>query len=147
MVTRVLYVKTGAERTFLVVDAAMNDLLRPSLYDAWHDIVPVDAPAPGAETAPVDVVGPICETTDTFARQRPMPPVGAGDLLAFRSAGAYAAAMGSTYNCRLPAPEILVRGRDYAVVRARPGHEELIARDHVPDWLDGADSELSRGVA
>ena len=155
MVTRVLYVKPGAERTFLVVDAAMNDLLRPSLYDAWHEIVPVAAPAPGAGTAPVDVVGPICETTDTFARQRPMPPVAAGDLLAFHSAGAYAAAMGSTYNCRLPAPEVMVRGGDYAVVRVRPGHHELIAQDRLPDWLDGedadrprgADAEMSRGAA
>ncbi len=147
LVTRVLYVKSGVERRFLVVDAAMNDLLRPSLYDAWHDIVPVAAPKPGAEIAPVDVVGPICETTDTFARQRPMPPVGAGDLLAFHSAGAYAATMGSTYNCRLPAPEIMVRGGDYAVVRARPSHDDSIAQDRIPDWLDDAGAELSRGAA
>ena len=155
MVTRVLYVKPGAERSFLVVDAAMNDLMRPSLYDAWHEIVPVAAPAPGAGTAPVDVVGPICETTDTFARQRPMPPTAAGELLAFRSSGAYAAAMGSTYNCRLPAPEVMVRGGDYAVVRVRPDHAELIAQDRMPDWLGGADAarprdadaKLSRGVA
>ena len=147
LVTRVLYVKSGAERRFLVVDAAMNDLLRPSLYDAWHEIVPVAAPAPGAETGLVDVVGPICETTDTFARQRPMPPVGAGDLLAFHSAGAYAATMGSTYNCRLPAPEVMIRGSDYAVVRVRPGHAELIAQDRIPGWLDDADPGLSRGAA
>ncbi len=147
MVTRVLYVKSGAERSFLVVDAAMNDLLRPSLYGAWHEIVPVAAPAPGAETAPVDVVGPICETTDTFARQRPMPPIAAGDLLAFHSAGAYAAAMGSTYNCRLPAPEIMVRGGDYAVVRVRPDHAESIAQDRMPDWLDDADSDQSQGLS
>jgi diaminopimelate decarboxylase len=147
MVTRVLYDKAGAERRFLVVDAAMNDLPRPSLYDAWHEIVPLAAPAPGAASAPVDIVGPICETTDTFARQRPMPPVAAGDLLVFHSSGAYAAAMSSTYNCRLPAPEILVRGRDYAVVRARPDHAELIAQDHVPDWLDDEDADLSRGAA
>jgi diaminopimelate decarboxylase len=146
MVTRVLYVKAAAARTFLVVDAAMNDLLRPSLYDAWHEIVPVAAPAPGAETLPVDVVGPICETTDTFARQRPMPPVLAGDLLAFLSSGAYAATMGSTYNSRPPTPEIMVRGGDYAVVRARPDHAELIARDSMPDWLDGADADLPRGA-
>ncbi len=147
MVTRVLYVKAGAERTFLVVDAAMNDLLRPSLYDAWHEIVPVAAPAPGAAIAPVDVVGPICETTDTFARQRPMPPVAAGDLLAFHSAGAYAATMGSTYNCRLPTPEVMVRGGDHAVVRVRPSHAEMIAQDRMPDWLDGEDTGLSRGAA
>jgi diaminopimelate decarboxylase len=131
MVTRVLYVKSGAERSFLVLDAAMNDLPRPSLYDAWHEIVPVAAPAPGAGTAPVDLVGPICETTDTFARQRLMPPVAAGDLLAFHSAGAYAAAMGS----------------DYALVRVRPDHAELIAQDRLPDWLDGEDAEMSRGAA
>ena len=147
MVTRVLYVKPGAERSFLVVDAAMNDLMRPSLYDAWHEIVPVAAPAPGAVTAPVDVVGPICETTDTFARQRPMPPIGGGDLLAFHSAGAYAAAMGSTYNCRLPAPEVMVRGGDYAVVRVRPDHAESIAQDRLPDWLDDADSGPSQGLS
>ena len=147
MVTRVIYVKAGAERTFLVVDAAMNDLLRPSLYGAWHEIVPVAAPAPGAAIAPVDVVGPICETTDTFARQRPMPPVAAGDLLAFHSAGAYAAAMGSTYNCRLPTPEVMVRGGDHAVVRVRPSHAEMIAQDRMPDWLDGEDTGLSRGAA
>jgi diaminopimelate decarboxylase len=147
MVTRVIYVKAGAERTFLVVDAAMNDLLRPSLYDAWHEIVPVAAPAPCAAIAPVDVVGPICETTDTFARQRPMPPVAAGDLLAFHSAGAYAATMGSTYNCRLPTPEVMVRGGDHAVVRVRPSHAEMIAQDRMPDWLDGEDTGLSRGAA
>ncbi len=147
MVTRVIYVKAGAERTFLVVDAAMNDLLRPSLYDAWHEIVPVAAPAPGAAIAAVDVVGPICETTDTFARQRPMPPVAAGDLLAFHSAGAYAATMGSTYNCRLPTPEVMVRGGDHAVVRVRPSHAEMIAQDRMPDWLDGEDTGLSRGAA
>ncbi len=147
MVTRVLYVKTGAERKFLVVDAAMNDLLRPSLYGAWHDIVPLAAPAPGAGIAPVDVVGPICETTDTFARQRPMPPIVAGDLLAFHSAGAYAAAMGSTYNCRLPTPEVMVRGGKHAVVRLRPDHAESMAQDRLPDWLDDADSTLSRGAA
>ncbi len=146
MVTRVLYVKSGAERSFLIVDAAMNDLLRPSLYDAWHEIVPVATPAPGAATAPVDVVGPICETTDTFARQRPMPPVGAGDLLAFHSAGAYAAAMGSTYNSRLPTPEVMVRGGDYAVVRLRPGHDESMAQDRMPDWLDDGDADQSQGL-
>ena len=137
LVTRVLYVKEGAARRFVVVDAAMNDLLRPSLYDAWHEIVPVAAPAPGAAVQPVDIVGPICETTDTFARQRPLPPVEAGALLAIRSAGGYGAVMASTYNCRLPAPEVMVRGADYAVVRARPGHAELIAQERMPEWLDG----------
>ncbi len=147
LVTRVLYVKEGATRRFVVVDSAMNDLLRPSLYDAWHEIVPVAAPAPRAETAPVDVVGPICETTDTFARERPLPPVEAGALLVIRSSGAYGAVMASSYNCRLPVPEVLVRGADYAVVRARPAHAEMIARDRMPAWLEGPQEEVSRGAA
>jgi diaminopimelate decarboxylase len=142
LVTRVLYVKEGAARRFVIVDSAMNDLLRPSLYQAWHEIVPVTAPAPEAEARPVDIVGPICETTDTFARQRPLPPVEAGHLLAICSTGAYGAVMASTYNCRLPAPEIMVRGADYAVVRARPDHAELIAQDRVPEWLEGTEEVL-----
>ena len=142
LVTRVLYVKEGAARRFVIVDAAMNDLLRPSLYDAWHEIVPVAAPAPGAVAAPVDIVGPICETTDAFARQRPLPPVEAGALLAIRSTGGYGAVMASTYNCRLPAPEVMVRGADYAVVRARPEHAELIAQDRMPEWLDGPEETV-----
>jgi diaminopimelate decarboxylase len=148
LVTRVLYVKTGIARRFLIVDAAMNDLIRPSLYDAWHDIVPVREAAPGAGEQPVDIVGPVCETADTFARQRPLPPVEAGDLLAICSTGAYSAVMSSSYNSRLPAPEIMVRGRDYAVVRARPDHAALIGQDHLPDWLEPpAAVGASRGAA
>src|SRR3546814_9133451 len=97
----------------------MNDLIRPSLYDAWHDIVPLAQPAPDAALHPVDVVGPICESSDTFARQRPLPPVAEGDLLAFSTAGAYSFAMASTYNSRPLAPEVMVRGDRSAIVRDR----------------------------
>jgi diaminopimelate decarboxylase len=135
MVTRVLYVKETASRRFLVIDAAMNDLLRPMLYDAWHDIEPLRAPVAGSERKAVDIVGPVCESTDTFARQREMPPVQAGDLLAIFSTGAYSAVMGSTYNSRLLAPEVLVQGERVAIVRPRGSYEELIAQDRLPDWL------------
>jgi len=142
LVTRVLYVKDGAERRFVIVDAGMNDLIRPPLYDAWHEIVPVREPAANAARAPVDVVGPVCESTDTFARQRELPPLAGGDLLAFGSVGAYGAVMASSYNCRPPAPEVMVRGADYAVVRPRQDVAEMIARDSLPAWLepDGGES-------
>jgi len=136
LVTRVLYVKPGAARRFVIVDAGMNDLLRPSLYDAWHEIAPVAEPAPGGPEQPVDIVGPICETTDTFARQRPLPPVEAGDLLAFFSTGAYGAVMASGYNGRLPAPEVLVRGEEFAVVRPRPDYAALIGQHSIAPWLE-----------
>jgi len=139
LVTRVLYVKEGAERRFVIVDAGMNDLIRPPLYDAWHEIVPVREPAANADWAPVDVVGPVCESTDTFARQRSLPPLASGDLVAFRSTGAYSAVMASSYNCRPPAPEVLVRGSEFAVVRPRPDVAEIIARDTLPAWLEPAD--------
>jgi len=148
LVTRVLYVKAGTARRFVIVDAAMNDLIRPTLYDAWHEIVPVRAPAPEAPRQPVDIVGPVCETADTFAEHRALPPVAAGELLAIRSTGAYGAVMSSTYNCRLPAPEVLVRGRDYAVVKPRPDHAALMAQDRLPPWLAEEDgNETSRGAA
>jgi diaminopimelate decarboxylase len=99
-VSGVIYVKKGDGRDFLILDAAMNDLIRPAMYGAWHDIVPVVEPRPGVEQAPYDIVGPVCETGDTFAKQRTMPPVAAGDLVAFRSAGAYGAVMASEYNTR-----------------------------------------------
>ncbi|MCR9086893.1 MAG: diaminopimelate decarboxylase [Rhodobacteraceae bacterium] len=135
MVTRVIYVKSGEGRDFLIVDGAMNDLLRPSMYEAHHDIVPVAEPAPGAEQQPYDIVGPVCESGDTFAKQRDMPALAAGDLVAFRSAGAYGAVMASEYNTRPLIPEVLVDGDRFAVIRARPSYDEIIARDHVPDWL------------
>ncbi len=137
LLARVLYVKAGRARHFVIVDAAMNDLIRPTLYDAWHEIVPVDRPAPGTPTVRADVVGPVCETGDMFAEGRPMPAVAAGDLLAIFSAGAYGATMASPYNSRLAAPEILVHGGDYAVVRARPSHAATMAAESVPAWLTG----------
>lgn len=140
LVTRVIYVKDNGPRRFVIVDAAMNDLLRPSLYEAWHEIIPLAAPPAGAGTRPVDVVGPICESTDTFARQRPLPPVAEGDLLAFSSAGAYSFVMSSTYNSRPLPPEILVRGNRHALVRARMDYDTMIGTDRLPDWLEG-DSE------
>ncbi len=146
LVTKVLYVKDGAQRRFLVVDSAMNDLMRPTLYEAWHDIVPL-AQEPGCELQPVDIVGPVCETGDTFAVQRPLPPVAAGDLLAICSTGAYSACMASTYNMRRLAPEVLVRGGEFAVVRARSDYADLLARDRIPDWLSEGGAQASRGAA
>lgn len=134
LVTRVLYVKDNGERRFVIVDAAMNDLLRPSLYDAWHEILPVSAAAANAELQPVDVVGPVCESTDTFAKQRPLPPLKKDDLLVFSSAGAYSFVMASTYNSRPLAPEVLVRGDRSAIVRARMEYDAMIGQDRLPDW-------------
>ena len=137
LVARVILVKEGAARRFVVVDAAMNDLLRPALYDAWHEIMPVRQ-SDKAASSPADVVGPVCETGDTFGTDRKLPPLAAGDLLAFATAGAYGAVMSSAYNSRLPVPEVLVAGARLAVVRARPSYDDLIALDHVPDWLGEA---------
>ncbi len=135
MVAGVVYVKSGEERDFLILDAAMNDLVRPSMYGAHHDIVPVIEPAPGVEPHPYDIVGPVCETGDTFARHRLMAPVAEGDLVAFRSAGAYGAVMASEYNARPLIPEVLVHGHQFAVIRARPTYDEMIKRDTIPEWL------------
>ena len=136
LVSRVIYMKEGATRTFAIVDAAMNDLMRPALYDAHHTIDPVAQPAPDAERQLIDVVGPVCETGDTFAKQRSLPPLKAGDLVAFRTAGAYGAAMSSTYNSRPLVPEVLVNGDAFAVVRARPTYEEMLALESLPEWLE-----------
>ncbi len=136
LVARVICVKEGATRTFVIVDAAMNDLIRPALYGAFHAVVPVNEPAANIEPVPVDIVGPICESGDTFASNRSLPPIRAGDLVAFRTAGAYGAVMASTYNVRPLVPEVLVRGEAYAVVRDRIGIEELLFRQHLPDWLE-----------
>ncbi|MFP4275696.1 MAG: diaminopimelate decarboxylase family protein, partial [Paracoccaceae bacterium] len=135
LVSRVIYVKSGEGRDFLILDAAMNDLIRPAMYEAWHDIVPVAEPAPGTEARPFDIVGPVCESGDTFARARPMPPLAEGDLVAFRSAGAYGAVMASEYNTRPLVPEVLVRGDHVAVIRARPSFDEILNRDTIPEWL------------
>ncbi|HRO13128.1 MAG TPA: diaminopimelate decarboxylase, partial [Amaricoccus sp.] len=112
-----------------------NDLVRPAMYDAWHDIVPVAEPAPGAPLVPVDAVGPVCETGDTFAVGRLLPPLAPGDLVAFRSAGAYGAAMASEYNSRPLVPEVLVSGDHFDVVRARPSFDEMLKRDTIPAWI------------
>lgn len=135
MVSEVIYVKEGADRQFLILDGAMNDLIRPAMYDAWHDIVPVQEPAPGAEQVAYDVVGPVCESGDTFAKGRVMPQVSPGDLVAFRSAGAYGAVMASEYNSRPMIPEVLVNGDQFAVIRARPTFDEMLNRDTIPEWL------------
>ncbi|HKP33371.1 MAG TPA: diaminopimelate decarboxylase [Sphingomicrobium sp.] len=134
LLSRVIRVKPGAVDPFVIVDAAMNDLMRPALYDAWHRIEAV-RPTGGRRTA--NVVGPVCETGDTFATARPMDEVAAGDLVVFRTAGAYAAAMSSTYNSRPLTPEVLVDGARWAVVRPRLDVEALIAADRLPDWLGG----------
>jgi diaminopimelate decarboxylase len=136
LVTRVVYVKEGPTRTFIIVDAAMNDLMRPSLYDAHHDIVPVVEPSPDAALIDVDIVGPICETGDTFGTKRPMPALKAGDLLAVRTAGAYGAVMSGTYNTRPLVPEILIRGDDFTVVRRRLSVDDMLAMEALPDWED-----------
>ncbi|WP_411975723.1 diaminopimelate decarboxylase [Sulfitobacter faviae] len=135
LVSEVIYLKSGEGRDFLILDAAMNDLIRPAMYDAWHDIVPLNEPAPGAEPRPVDIVGPVCESGDTFAKQRMMPVLGSGDLVAFRSAGAYGAVMSSEYNSRPLIPEVLVNGDQFAVIRPRPSFDEMINRDTIPEWL------------
>ncbi len=135
LVSSVLYQKAGEDRMFLILDAAMNDLIRPAMYGAHHDIVPVRQPAVGIDRAPCDIVGPVCESGDTFARARPMPPVAPGDLVAFRSAGAYGAVMASEYNSRPLVPEVLVQGDQFDVIRARPSYADMLARDTVPVWL------------
>ncbi len=142
LVSSVIWRKAGDGRDFLILDAAMNDLIRPAMYDAWHDIVPVEEPPAGVDLAEIDVVGPVCETGDTFARARALPPLDSGDLVAFRSAGAYGAVMASEYNTRPLVPEVLVQGDHFAVVRARPSFDEMLDRDTIPS-LD----RLTRRVA
>jgi diaminopimelate decarboxylase len=134
LLSRVIRVKPGVTAPFVIVDAAMNDLMRPALYDAWHRI---EAVKPSGATRSANVVGPVCETGDTFATNRDMDDVGADDLVVFRTAGAYAAAMSSTYNSRPLTPEVLVDGSRWAVVRPRIDVDRLIAADQVPDWLAG----------
>jgi len=136
LVASVIYLKKGENKRFVIVDAAMNDLVRPTLYDAHHDILPVKAPAPrGARLIRSDVVGPVCESGDYLALDRDLPEVAAGDLIAIMSAGAYGAVQAGTYNTRLLIPEVLVKGSEYAVVRPRRSYEELIGLDTLPPWL------------
>ena len=135
LVTRVLYVKVGEAKRFVIVDAAMNDLVRPTLYDAYHEILPVRPKLPAPPTSVVDVVGPVCETGDYLALSRDMAEPRADDLLAVMSAGAYGAVQAGTYNSRLLVPEVLVRGSEYAVIRPRGTYEDLIGLDKIPSWL------------
>jgi diaminopimelate decarboxylase len=145
LLARVIYMKEGDDRRFAILDAGMNDLLRPALYDAYHEILPVKAPAADAALQPVDVVGPICESSDTFARGRALPPLEAGDLVAFLAAGAYGAVMASDYNSRPVAAEVLVDGSRFSVVKPRIEAKERFAHERLPDWLTATTAE--RGVA
>jgi diaminopimelate decarboxylase len=135
LVSEVIYVKQGESRTFVIVDAAMNDLIRPTLYDAYHEIRPVRQPETAARRMRADVVGPVCETGDYLALDRDLPLLEAGDLIAIGTAGAYGAVQSSTYNSRLLVPEVLVSGDRFHVVRSRPSYDALIGLDSVPDWL------------
>jgi diaminopimelate decarboxylase len=135
LVTQVIYLKEGADRSFVIVDAAMNDLIRPTLYDAFHMIRPVVEPARNVGHIRADVVGPVCETGDYLALERDLPTVKPGDLLAVMTAGAYGAVQANTYNTRLLVPEVLVKGVQHAIVRPRPTYEDLIGLDRVPDWI------------
>jgi len=149
LVARVIYVKQGAAKRFVIVDGAMNDLIRPALYDAWHDIVPVSLPSPDVSLAPADVVGPVCEPGDTFAVDRDLPPIAEGDLVAFTAAGAYGAVMSSTYNSRPLVPEVLVAGTRFDVIRARPSYDDMLSLDTIPTWLSkaGLSPARKRGAA
>jgi diaminopimelate decarboxylase len=135
LVASVIYLKKGENKRFVIVDAAMNDLVRPTLYDAHHEILPVKEPRPDAHRARSDVVGPVCESGDYLALDRDLPELAAGDLVAVMSAGAYGAVQAGTYNTRLLVPEVLVKGAEYAIVRPRTTYEELIGLDTLPPWL------------
>jgi diaminopimelate decarboxylase len=136
LVGEVIYLKQAGERTFVVGDTAMNDLIRPTLYDAWHEIMPVAEPAADAPVMIADLVGPVCETGDFIAIDREMARMRAGDLYAIGSAGAYGAVQSGTYNTRLLVPEVLVHGDRFCVVRERPDYDALIGLDRLPDWLE-----------
>lgn len=132
MVSKVLYVKR-AERTYVITDAGMNDLMRPALYDALHDVVPVKE-STGAQS-PADIVGPVCESSDVFARDALVAMPKEGELIAFRTAGAYGASMSNTYNSRLLIPEVLVSGDQYALIRPRPSYDAMLSAETIPDWV------------
>ncbi len=137
LLTRAIHLNPRPHTTFLVVDAAMNDLIRPAMYEAYHEIWPVTEPKPDTARKLYDVVGPICESGDTFTTARLMPETRPGDLIAFMTAGAYGAVMSSTYNTRLLVPEVLVAGANYAIVRPRQSYDDLIGLDRLPGWLGG----------
>jgi diaminopimelate decarboxylase len=134
LVARVLYTKESRDKTFLILDAGMNDLIRPALYDAFHEIRPVRQTAEAATLA-YDVVGPVCESTDLFTKDRRLPAMREGDLLAFMTAGAYGAVLSSQYNSRPLVPEVLVSGARWAVVRERPTFDDMIAGESLPSWM------------
>jgi diaminopimelate decarboxylase len=138
LVTRVVFVKEGRDRTFTIVDGAMNDLIRPTLYEAHHDILPVNEQLLSTPPVQQDIVGPVCETGDYLALDRNLPPFQSGDLMAVMTAGAYGAVMASTYNTRPLVPEVLVRAEEFAEVRPRLGYEDLIGLDRLPPWLQRA---------
>ncbi len=135
LVARVLYVKRGASKTFTIVDAGMNDLMRPTLYEAYHEILPVMEPAPGTPMIVTDVAGPVCETGDYLALARSLPELRAGDLISVMTAGASGAVLASEYNSRLLVPEVLVAGNRHSVTRPRPGYDDMLAKERLPDWL------------
>ena len=137
LVSSVIYVKRGDAKAFLIIDAGMNDLIRPAMYEAHHEIAAVAEPAPGAARPKYDVVGPVCETSDLFAADRALPELKSGDLVAILSAGAYGAVMAGDYNARPRIPEVLVAGEQWGIVRPRESHADLIAKDRIPDWLAG----------
>jgi diaminopimelate decarboxylase len=135
LLATVIYLKQGVSHRFVILDAAMNDLIRPALYEAWHEILPLNGPPARRGMKEADVVGPVCETGDTFAAKRKLPPLAAGDRVALMSAGAYGASMSSGYNTRLPAPEVLVNGGQFAVIRPRPSYQAVLGEDRIPPWL------------
>ena len=135
MLTSVIAEKETETKRFVIVDSAMNDLIRPALYQAYHPFHPLKESGPPGEWSPADIVGPVCESTDQFASARALPPLAAGDKLVIGAAGAYSAVMSSEYNGRPRTPEVLVRGKDWATVRRRPTYEEMLAAQQVPDWL------------
>jgi diaminopimelate decarboxylase len=135
LLSRVLYRKDTAEKKFVIVDAAMNDCIRPSLYGAFHDILPVDRARPGVEPEAVDVVGPICESGDFLAKNRPLPPLLAGELVAVMTAGAYCASMASNYNSRPRAAEVLVQGGEAFLIRRRESREDLVRGEEIPAFM------------
>ena len=147
LVSGVIDVKQTESRRFVILDAAMNDLMRPSLYAADHQIRPVLEAGPDAPLAPADFVGPVCESSDTLARDVPAPALAGGERVAICSAGAYGAVMASSYNSRLLVPEVLVNGDQFAVIRRRPSYQDMLAQDIMPDWLSGAGKARSRGAA
>ncbi|MBL95101.1 MAG: diaminopimelate decarboxylase [Magnetovibrio sp.] len=142
LVSQVIYVKEGNYRPFLIVDAAMNDLLRPALYDAYHEILPIKEAGLNISSVRYDVVGPICETSDTFGIDRTLPKMEEGDFIAFSNAGAYGAVMASTYNSRPLIPEVIVDGARFAIVAQKVCIEEFIKREKLPPWLEMQDEDM-----